>query len=415
MNKSTFTLLGAFLILALDAYTQCPPTNQRGYHVVQRGENLYRISLKYNVKMDDLYVWNSMKEGEVLLLCKKIRVAPPQDLVNEGERALNAETVFRKNQTVVRQDGPYHIVQNGENIKNIAELYGYTESYFRSFNSLRSSESVAVGFPLLSTDCECRYKNYGQAANHYSGYTSQEVTPNYSESYLTENTQPEAEDSELLPDITGKKGRGYRLSSVASLVKIFDEKPEANLSQSTRPESGKEAIEYMSADERKMLDEINMLRANPSGYIPYIEDYIRDMQEFGELGNSIETAKELIGHLRNTPELNPLSPMECLYRVAQKHANDQKPTGDINHQGTDGSWPWDRITNSCEGIQDGNENIVAGPEDVRKLVIILLVDDGIPSRGHRGNLLNPDWKYVSCLEIGNVGAMPNYWLQMFAR
>jgi uncharacterized protein YkwD len=46
----------------------------------------------------------------------------------------------------------------------------------------------------------------------------------------------------------------------------------------------------------------------------------------------------------------------------------------------------------------GNENIVGGTikKGVRGMVISLLIDSGISSRGHRYNMLNPEWKYVGC-------------------
>ena len=51
--------------------------------------------------------------------------------------------------------------------------------------------------------------------------------------------------------------------------------------------------------------------------------------------------------------------------------------------------------------------------EVRESVIILLIDEGIPNRGHRMTLLKPEWKYVACYKIGTVGSFPNYWVQKF--
>ena len=39
--------------------------------------------------------------------------------------------------------------------------------------------------------------------------------------------------------------------------------------------------------------------------------------------------------------------------------------------------------------------------------------DEIESRGHRRTLLDPNWRYVACYKIGQVGTMPNSWVQNF--
>ena len=112
------------------------------------------------------------------------------------------------------------------------------------------------------------------------------------------------------------------------------------------------------------------MRGNPAGYVPYVEAYIEDQKTNGEFGNSIATARELIAELRQTPRLSILEPSECVYRAAKKHGQQQQKNGSIEHQGNDGSWPWDRVLRECKGFEDGNENLVGGFTDVRKSVII---------------------------------------------
>ncbi|MBC3766235.1 type IV pilus biogenesis/stability protein PilW [Neptunicella marina] len=48
------------------------------YHVVADGENLYRISLKYNVRMDKLIEWNHLKDAGSIRPKMKLRVSAPE-------------------------------------------------------------------------------------------------------------------------------------------------------------------------------------------------------------------------------------------------------------------------------------------------------------------------------------------------
>lgn len=44
------------------------------------------------------------------------------------------------------------------------------------------------------------------------------------------------------------------------------------------------------------------------------------------------------------------------------------------------------------------ENIAYGPNDGRDVVLRLIVDDGVPGRGHRANIFSPDFRLagVAC-------------------
>ena len=52
------------------------------------------------------------------------------------------------------------------------------------------------------------------------------------------------------------------------------------------------------------------------------------------------------------------------------------------------------------GMLIGNENLVAGHDNVRQSVIDLLIDEGINPPGHREALLGPEWRYVACYNFG---------------
>jgi type IV pilus assembly protein PilF len=50
------------------------------HHVVEKGENLYRISLLYNVKIKRLKEWNNLEEGSSLFVGKKLVIVDPEIL-----------------------------------------------------------------------------------------------------------------------------------------------------------------------------------------------------------------------------------------------------------------------------------------------------------------------------------------------
>lgn len=49
------------------------------FHIVQPKENLYRISLKYNVKMDKLLEWNNLSDASSIRIGTKLRVREPNN------------------------------------------------------------------------------------------------------------------------------------------------------------------------------------------------------------------------------------------------------------------------------------------------------------------------------------------------
>jgi uncharacterized protein YkwD len=71
--------------------------------------------------------------------------------------------------------------------------------------------------------------------------------------------------------------------------------------------------------------------------------------------------------------------------ASRDHVKDTAPDGVTGHTGTDGSSPSDRVCKYVEVQGMSGENIAYGDETAQQVVVSLLIDDGVPSRGHRLN------------------------------
>lgn len=178
-----------------------------------------------------------------------------------------------------------------------------------------------------------------------------------------------------------------------------------------------ESLLTLSVNERLMIDEINLIRTSPQGYIQKVKEYMKAVQKdpgvsYKARQNEVEAARELIFELSRMAPIEELQPHEGLYQLAKSHGAYVRQQGQMTHTGPNGSYPWDRII-TATAIQDGNENLVGGGKTIRESILILLVDSDVEGRGHRLNILNPNWKYIACHQIGMVGGVDNSWLQLF--
>ena len=171
-------------------------------------------------------------------------------------------------------------------------------------------------------------------------------------------------------------------------------------------------------DEHAMLQAINQLRMDPSGYRVKVEqayfDMLRDsitlkqevsetvitrwtlldegaVVEYDTLRRSrfsqlCDAYHDLLIDLANAPSVQPLEMSHELLAVAHDHAQADARDNYLEHQGRDGSLPDDRIRKALPWAQEGNENIAAGPGDAHDILLQLMVDSGVDGRGHRHNM-----------------------------
>ena len=177
-----------------------------------------------------------------------------------------------------------------------------------------------------------------------------------------------------------------------------------------------EGMKWMTPKERAMLKEINFARCYPQVYANIVQQTLTEESNAwnGVSYDDYSAGNELLEELRAAQPLNELLPSECIYLAAKVHGQEEVRRGFTGHQGTNGSWPWDRILEVCKDMNEANENLVGGGKGTpRTSVIQLLVDGGISSRGHRYNTLDPKWTHAACFYAGTVGTMPDCWVQNY--
>lgn len=171
-------------------------------------------------------------------------------------------------------------------------------------------------------------------------------------------------------------------------------------------------ISYLSEHEQKMIYEINFVRYYPEVYAQIIQKYLKDNSPMNN--DEYKAGKELIEELNAAKPLAIIFPEKCLFETAQFHKNDCEARKFTDHEGSDGRMPNDRVLAFCNKFKAGSENLVSGYESPRDANIALLLDSGISGRGHRKNILNKDWKYVSSTYYVNLEMFGDYhYIQQF--
>jgi uncharacterized protein YkwD len=92
-------------------------------------------------------------------------------------------------------------------------------------------------------------------------------------------------------------------------------------------------------------------------------------------------------------------PSEALSSAAKDHVRDTGPKGIVGHTGSDGSSLVVRIQRYDKIRRSIAETIAYGHAEAPEIVKSLVIDDGVPSRGHRSIILTAEYDSVG-LSIG---------------
>lgn len=157
-----------------------------------------------------------------------------------------------------------------------------------------------------------------------------------------------------------------------------------------------------------LLDEINFARTHPQDYARRLQRQpVSDWEQALAEPNDPAAVAEAVAFLERQPPLAPLSPDDNLAAAAREHVEAQGPAGEIGHDGPGGE-PFDRRLRR-HGVEDvlKGENIAYGPARPADVVRELIIDSGVPSRGHRRNIFHPAFANagVTCGPHRDYGVM----------
>ncbi|KRT16079.1 hypothetical protein ASU31_11300 [Pedobacter ginsenosidimutans] len=158
---------------------------------------------------------------------------------------------------------------------------------------------------------------------------------------------------------------------------------------------------YLSNEEKNIVMYMNLIRIDGEKfYYTFLEDYInnynakvRKYRNYNELritrNNSYYTS--LLKHLRGVKNLQLFYPDDKLTSLSRSHAQDLNRNNLDTHESSNGDKFSKRLSRYFPN-KAMSENIDFGYSNSLDIVCHLLLDCGVPSLGHRFNLLDQKYK-----------------------
>jgi uncharacterized protein YkwD len=168
---------------------------------------------------------------------------------------------------------------------------------------------------------------------------------------------------------------------------------------------------------RQVLEEVNLARSAPRAYAGHLRElralfngkyYLlpgsTTRMQTNEGARAVDEAIKMLSRQR---PVAPLSWSDGLAAAAAELAEEQGRSGGTGHTGSQSRGMQERIDRHGTWLRSIAENIGYGPTDARNMVMQLIIDDGVPSRGHRKNTFSAafDTAGVACGPHPRFGSM----------
>ncbi|MFW6326875.1 MAG: CAP domain-containing protein [Bacteroidota bacterium] len=162
------------------------------------------------------------------------------------------------------------------------------------------------------------------------------------------------------------------------------------------------AANYLSDEEKNLVLAMNLIRYDPAKYaelyvLQRFEYYSGNLFHFPgktptRTSEGVKAAEELYAELKNAESMPVFYPSEGMSKGSEDHALYMKRTGITSHKGQGGMSK--RVSKYGEWKGALAENLQWGTSNAHEAIISLMIDDGIPGRGHRVNAMNPTYTKV---------------------
>lgn len=168
------------------------------------------------------------------------------------------------------------------------------------------------------------------------------------------------------------------------------------------------ATAVFAQTEQAILVELNKVRTNPQSYIPQMEEYKKlfkgknvDFPDYMiTTFEGVGAVDEAIKFLRSAPKLAPFTYSTGLEKPARLQLNDLMENYSLGHTGKDGSNIPKRLAKFGKVGKLGAENTMDFFSNPKDIVMQMIIDDGLKSRGHRKNIFNKTFQQVG-IAFGN--------------
>ncbi|MDB4878115.1 MAG: allergen V5/Tpx family protein [Gemmatimonadetes bacterium] len=157
--------------------------------------------------------------------------------------------------------------------------------------------------------------------------------------------------------------------------------------------------------EREVLFELNSARDNPQSYAANLTPLLplfsgNRLRRPGwpvavQTSEGPSAVREAIDALGSQPRVATLTLSDAMSKAARDLANDQRRTGAVGHTSSDGASPEARLARYGTWGGSYSENadygsVISG----RDVIEDMIIDDGVPDRGHRRNTFDPGARVV---------------------
>jgi uncharacterized protein YkwD len=157
--------------------------------------------------------------------------------------------------------------------------------------------------------------------------------------------------------------------------------------------------------ENEIFTELNAARTNPDGYATIVAQLLSRfngnlVQRPGwpapvQTQEGVAAVREAVSALQAQAAVPAVALSSTLSLASRELAIDQARTGTVGHTGSDGSAPTTRIARyGTWGVSYAESVDYGGFVSGRDIVTDFIIDDGVPSRGHRRNVFDPTARIV---------------------